>query len=89
MSNEHHTMHTDHSNPQRDLVANALVLLLKNIDPKLDITHFAKHTPLKAEMKNSHDAATFIKDCSHVCCRYLSMRWCMRLRNRAALTQQW
>lgn len=61
-------MHTNHFNPQRDLVANALVLLLKNIDPKLDPTHFAKHTPLKAEMKNGHDAATFIKDCSHVCC---------------------
>ncbi|KAJ8111117.1 hypothetical protein OPT61_g6211 [Boeremia exigua] len=58
-------MHTDHSNPQRDLVANALVLLLKNLDPNLDPTHFAKHTPLKAEIKNSHDAAAFIKDCSH------------------------
>ncbi|KAF3004088.1 hypothetical protein E8E13_003448 [Curvularia kusanoi] len=58
-------MHTDHSNPQRDMVANALVLLLKNLDPDLDTTHFAKHTPLKAEMRNSHDAVTFIKDCSH------------------------
>jgi hypothetical protein len=55
-----------HSNPQRDRIANALVLLLKNIDPKLDVTHFARHTPLKAEMKNGHDAAKFIRDCSQV-----------------------
>jgi hypothetical protein len=60
----HHTDPVDHSSPQRDLIANALVLLLKNLDPKLDVMHFAKHTPLKAEMKNSHDAATFITDCS-------------------------
>lgn len=66
MSHTNHTDPIDHSSPQRDLVANALVLLLKNLDPKLDVTHFAKHTPLKAEMKNSHDAATFIKDCSQV-----------------------
>lgn len=62
----HHTDPVDHSSPQRDLIANALVLLLKNLDPKLDVTHFAKHTPLKAEMKNSHDAAIFITDCSKV-----------------------
>ena len=53
-----------HNNPQRDMVANALVLLLKDIDPKLDVNHFARHTPLKAELKNGHDAATFIRDCS-------------------------
>ncbi|KAL1611464.1 hypothetical protein SLS59_000183 [Nothophoma quercina] len=46
------------------MVANALVLLLKDIDPKLDVNHFARHTPLKAELKNGHDAATFIRDCS-------------------------
>ena len=64
-----HTTHADpvnHSSPQRDLIANAIVLLLKNLDPKLDETHFAKHTPVKAEMKNSHDAAHFLKDCSQV-----------------------
>ncbi|KAF3040329.1 hypothetical protein E8E12_008532 [Didymella heteroderae] len=60
----HHPDPVNHSSPQRDLIANALVLLLKNLDPKLDVTHFAKHTPLKAEMKNAHDAATFITDCS-------------------------
>lgn len=62
----HHADPIDHSIPQRDLISNALVLLLKNLDPKLDVAHFAKHTPLKAEMRNSHDAATFIADCSRV-----------------------
>jgi hypothetical protein len=62
----YHADPVDHSSPQRDLIANALVLLLKNLDPKLDVMHFAKHTPLKAEMKNSHDAAIFIADCSRV-----------------------
>ena len=66
MSHPANTPHNDHSNPQRDMVANALVLLLKNLNPNLDTTHFAKHTPLKAEMKNSHDATTFINDCSQV-----------------------
>ncbi|KAF9698820.1 hypothetical protein EKO04_002933 [Ascochyta lentis] len=49
---------------QRDRVATALILLLRNLNPNLDVSHFAKHTPLKAEMKNSHDAATFIKLCA-------------------------
>ena len=58
----HHTDPVDHSSSQRDLIANALVLLLKNLNPKLDVMHFAKNTPVKVEMKNSHDAATFITD---------------------------
>ncbi|KAF2625858.1 hypothetical protein BU25DRAFT_492415 [Macroventuria anomochaeta] len=38
-----HTNGANAANRQRDTIANSLILLLKKLDPQLDISHFAKH----------------------------------------------
>lgn len=55
---------TSHGPPQRSRIASALILLLHHLDPTLDVAHFARHTPLKAGLRSSRDAAAFLAACS-------------------------